>query len=121
MPIQGDQRASSPRSKIDSGRAILPSISGERRLPHSQRLLCLRVPKCEYPSDGEEEEREEEEEEEEEDQRGGGGSATDMSHLVDPDPDYPSDSEEEEGEEEEEEEEQQQPPIDDTPRKKSRR
>ncbi len=42
-----------------------------------------------------------------------------MSHLVDPDPDYPSDSEEEEGEEEEEEE-QQQPPIDDTPRKKSR-
>ena len=43
-------------------------------------------------------------------------SATDMSHLVDPDPDYP------EGEEEEEEEEhQQQPPIDDTPRKKSRR
>jgi hypothetical protein len=26
--------------------------------------------------------------------------ATDMSHLVDPDPDYPSDSEEGEGEEE---------------------
>ena len=47
--------------------------------------------------------------------------ATDMSHLVDPDPDYPSDSEEEEGEEEEEEQQQQQPPIDDTPRKKSRR
>jgi hypothetical protein len=32
MPIQGDQRASNPRSKIDSGRAILPSISGERRI-----------------------------------------------------------------------------------------
>jgi len=40
-----------------------------------------------------------------------GGSATDMLHLVDPDPDYPSDSEEEEGEEEEEEQQQQQPPI----------
>ena len=44
MPIQGDQRPS--RSKIDSGRAILPSISGERRLSHRQWLLCLRVPKC---------------------------------------------------------------------------
>ena len=32
MPIQGDQRASNPRSKIDSGWAILPSISGERRI-----------------------------------------------------------------------------------------
>jgi hypothetical protein len=84
-------------------------------------LSHLVVPEVEYPSDGEEEEGEEEEEEEKEDQRGGGGSATDMSHLVDPDPDYPSDSEEEEGEEEEEEEEEQQPPIDDTPRKKSRR
>jgi hypothetical protein len=84
-------------------------------------LSHLVVPEVEYPSDGEEEEGEKEEEEEEEDQRGGGGSATDMSHLVDPDPDYPSDSEEEEGEEEEEEEQQQQPPIDDTPRKKSRR
>jgi hypothetical protein len=84
-------------------------------------LSHLVVPEVEYPSDGEEEEGEEEEEEEEEDQRGGGGSATDMSHLVDPDPDYPSDSEEEEGEEEEEEQQQQQPPIDDTPRKKSRR
>ena len=38
-------------------------------------------------------------------------SATDMSHLVDPDPDYPSDSEEKEGEEDEEEEQQQQPLI----------
>jgi hypothetical protein len=85
------------------------------------KLLHLLVPEVEYPSDGEEEEGEEEEEEEEEDQRGGGESATDMSHLVDPDPDYPSDSEEEEGKEEEEEEGQQQPPIDDTPRKKSRR
>jgi hypothetical protein len=84
-------------------------------------LSHLVVPEVEYPSDGEEEEGEEEEEEEEEDQRGGGGSATDMSHLVDPDLDYPSDSEEEEGEEEEEEEQQQQPLIDDTPRKKSRR
>jgi len=48
-----------------------------------------------------------------------------MSHLVVPEADYPSDSEEEEGEEEEEEEEQQQHqsshPIDDTPRKRSRR
>jgi hypothetical protein len=47
------------------------------------------VPEVEYPSDGEEEEGEEEEEEVVEDQRGGGGSATNMSHLVDPDPDYP--------------------------------
>ena len=39
-----------PRSKIDSGRAILPSISGERRLPHSQWLVSLRVPKCEADS-----------------------------------------------------------------------
>jgi hypothetical protein len=36
MPIQGDQRASSPRSKIDRGRAILPSISGERRIRQGQ-------------------------------------------------------------------------------------
>jgi hypothetical protein len=50
MPIQGDQRASSPRSKIDSGRAILPSISGERRIRQGQRLVSLRVPKCEADS-----------------------------------------------------------------------
>jgi hypothetical protein len=67
------------------------------------------------------------EEEEKEQQRGGGGEAADLSHLVVPDtadPDYASDSEEEEGEEEEEEEHQQHqlsPPIDDTPRKRSRR
>jgi len=50
-----------------------------------------------------------------------------LSHLVVPEADYASDSEEEEGEEEEEEEEQEQeqhqssPPIDDTPRKRSRK
>ena len=50
-----------------------------------------------------------------------------MSRLVVPDPVLASDSEEEEGEEEEEEEEQEQeqhqssPPIDDTPRKRSRK
>jgi len=47
MPIQGDQRASSPRSKIDSGQAISPSISGEGSTRQGQWLLCLRVPKCE--------------------------------------------------------------------------
>jgi hypothetical protein len=46
----GDQRASSPRSKIDSGQAILPSISGERRIRQGQRLVPLRVPKCEADS-----------------------------------------------------------------------
>jgi len=50
MPIQGDQRASSPRSKIDRGRAILPSISGECRIRQGQRLVSLRVPKCEADS-----------------------------------------------------------------------
>ena len=50
MPIQGDQRASSPRSKIDSAPAILPSISGEGSIRQGQWLLCLRVPKCEADS-----------------------------------------------------------------------
>jgi hypothetical protein len=50
MPIQGDQRASSPRSKIDRGRVILQSISGECRVRQGQRLVSLRVPKCEADS-----------------------------------------------------------------------
>ena len=89
-------------------------------------LSHLVVPDADYPSDSEEE-GEEEEEEEEEDQRGeGGGSAATVSRLVVPDPVLASDSEEEEGKEEEEEEEEHQqhqlsPPIDDTPRKRSRR
>ena len=33
MPIQGDQRAFSPRTKIESRRGILPSISGDLTLP----------------------------------------------------------------------------------------
>jgi hypothetical protein len=37
-------------SKIESRRGILPSISGDLTLPHSQWLLCLRVPKCEADS-----------------------------------------------------------------------
>jgi len=45
MPIQGDQRSSSPRSKIARTRATLPSISCERRrLPHSHPSP---QPKCE--------------------------------------------------------------------------
>ena len=55
----------------------------------------------------------------------GGEAAAEMSHLVVPEPDYASDSEEDEGEEEEEEGEEEKhqspPPIDDTPRKGSRR
>jgi hypothetical protein len=50
MPIQGDQRVFNPRTKIESRRGILPSISGDLTLPHSQWLLCLRVPKCEADS-----------------------------------------------------------------------
>ena len=105
MPIQGDQRASSRRSKIDSGRAILPSISGERRIRQGQRLVPLRVPKCDAFLDkkcisaylfsiGLD------------DQDPSQLDDADLSHLVVPDADYPSGSEEE-GEEEEEEEEDQ--------------
>ena len=58
-----------------------------------------------------------------EQQRGAGVGAA--AKLVFPQPTYASDSEEEEGEEEEEEEQQQQyvssSPINDTPRKRSRR
>ena len=43
-------RPKSPRSKIDSERAVLPSISGERRIRQGQRLVPLRVPKCEADS-----------------------------------------------------------------------
>ena len=94
-----------------------PSQWGDADLSH------LVVPEADYASDSEEEEGAEEEEEDA--QRGGGATAAaDLSHLVVPDPDYASDSEEEEGEEEEEQEEHQQhqlsPPIDDTPRKRSR-
>ena len=88
-------------------------------------LSELVVPEADCVSDSEEEEGEAEEEEELEQQRGAGGGAA--AKLVFPQPTYASDSEEEEGEEEEEEEEQQQQqyvsssPINDTPRKRSRR
>ena len=46
----GRPKTSSPRSKIDSGQAISPSISGKGSTRQGQWLLCLRVPKCETDS-----------------------------------------------------------------------